>query len=90
MHHRIFKYVIQMYFSGYHSVEFHGMKLDNIHDVLQIDILQIYNAGVGFFLADFSVGSQMLVCMLKEEVVYLYIVFFDNNFCRVNTPYHII
>lgn len=74
-HHRVLKHVAQVDFSADASVEAYGMKLNHVHDVEQVDVLQVYQTGVSFCFSQSSVDFQVLVAVLKQEVVYFDAVF---------------
>ena len=85
-HHRVLKYVAQVDFSADASVEAYGMKLNHVHDVEQADVLQVYQTGVSFCFSQSSVDFQVLVAVLKQEVMYFDAVFCDVYSSRMDVP----
>ena len=85
-HHRVLKHVAQVDFSADASVETYGMKLNHVHDVEQVDVLQVYQTGVSFCFSQSSVDFQVLVAVLKQEVVYFDAVFCDVYSSRMDVP----
>lgn len=51
------------------------MELNHIHDVEQVDVFQVYRAGVCFRFSQSSIDFQVLVAVFKQEVVYFDAVF---------------
>ena len=68
VHDGVVQHVMQVDFSGNQPVELHGMELDDIHDVLQVDVAQVYQATVGFGFSNPSVCPYVLVTVLKQEI----------------------
>lgn len=62
------------------------MKLNHVHDVEQIDVLQIYQTGVSFRFSQSSVDFQVLITVLKQEVMYFNAVFCDVYSSRMDVP----
>ena len=85
-HHRVLKHVAQVDFPADASVETYGMKLNHVHDVEQVDVLQVYQTGVSFCFSQSSVDFQVLVAVLKQEVVYFDAVFCDVYSSRMDVP----
>ena len=72
------------------SVKAYGMELNHIHDVEQVDVFQVYQAGVCFRFSQSPIDFQVLVAVFKQEVVYFDAVFRDVYSSRMYVPGSII
>ena len=82
--------MVQVHFSGNHSAELNRIKVDKVHHIIQVDVVQLYYARVCFRLTNLSVGSQELLLMLEEEMIDAYRTVVDSDFRRMHVPHRIV